>query len=518
MVKYRDILRLHAQNVSQRGIASSCSTSRNTIREVLKRAQEKNISWPFESSWTDHDLQELLFPEKHASSDFRRKPDCEWIHKELARPGVNLALLWDEYALTCRSENAIPYSYRQFCRVYHTYARKTKATMRIKRKPGELLEVDWAGQTMTINDRLTGDEVPVYIFVAALPCSQYAYVEGCLSMETSQWVAAHVRAFHFFGGTPRIIVPDNLKTGVTKTSRYEPVIHTVYQEMAEHYQTTVIPARVRHPKDKPSAESTVGHISTWIIASLRNQTFFSLQELNEAIQEKQTAFNTKLFQKKKGSRYTAFLEEEQFALVPLPASPYEIATWKKATVQYDYHILVDHMYYSVPYDYMKCQVDVRVTSTIVEVFYHHFRIASHKKQTGPTGQVVTIMDHMPSDHKKYMTFDANYVLEWGQKAGPSSYTTVQRILASYQVEKQALKACLGLIKLADTYSIDRVENACQRVLMYTPRPTLKSVQTILKTGSDKRPPEAPIEKESNQPTTNPYGFTRGADYYGGKTT
>ncbi|WP_298785407.1 IS21 family transposase [uncultured Marinococcus sp.] len=517
MVKYREILRLHAQEVSQRGIASSCSTSRNTIREVLKRAQAKNLSWPLEATWTDHDLQELLFPEKHASSDFRKRPDCEAIHQELAKPGVNLALLWDEYCLTCRSQNEIPYSYRQFCRFYHAYARKTKATMRIKRKPGEILEVDWVGQTMTLNDHLTGEEMPVYIFVAALPCSQYAYVEGCLSMDASDWIAAHMRAFTFFGGTPRIIVPDNLKTGVTKASRYEPVIHASYQEMAEHYQTTVVPARVRHPKDKASAESTVGHISTWIIASLRNQTFFSLAELNEAIQEKRTAFNARPFQKKKGSMETAFREEEQFALRPLPTTKYELATWKKATVQYDYHIFIEEMYYSVPYDYVKHQVDVRVTSTIVEVFYHHFRIASHKKRTGPTGQVITIMDHMPADHKKYMTFDADYVLKWGNEAGPNSFTTVQRILSSYQVEKQALRACLGLIKLADTYSVERVEHACQRVLTYTPRPTLKSVQTVLKTGSDKQPLAMSKENESQSPTTNPYGFTRGPEYYGRKT-
>src|SRR5690606_17187065 len=516
VVKYREILRLHAQGVSQRGIASSCANSRNTIREVVKRAQKLNISWPFQEDMTDSDLQELLFPEKHEASNFRRKPDCEYIHKELAKPGVNLALLWDEYCLSCRASDEIPYSYRQFCRFYHDYARKTKATMRIKRKPGEQLEVDWAGQTMNLTDNLTGDDIPVYIFVSALSCSQYAYVEGFLSMDTENWITAHIHALQFFGGVPRIIVPDNLKTGVIKASRSEPVINPTYQEMAEHYQTTIIPARVRHPKDKPSAEGAVGDISTWIIASLRNQKFFSLAELNEAIKEKLQEFNTKPFQKKKGNRHTAFTEEEKFALMPLPVSPYEMATWLKATVQYDYHINVDNMSYSVPYDYIQRRVDVRVTRTIVEVFYKNFRIASHKKLTGKLGQSITIPDHMPKEHKQFLEFNKEYVLDWATSAGESTLATVKSILASYKVEKQALKSCLGLIKLSDRHSIERVEKACERALSYTPRPTLKSIQTIIKAGQDKLSESKETKDPKKEKQTNDYGFTRGAEYYGGK--
>ncbi|MBM7581165.1 IS21 family transposase [Jeotgalibacillus terrae] len=516
MVKYREILRLHAQGISQRGIASSTSNSRNTIREVLKRAEECQTKWPLEEGMTDQDLQALLFPEKHTSIDFRRKPDCNLIHKELAKPGVNLTLLWEEYSLSCRSSEEIPYSYRQFCRVYHDYARKTKATMRIKRKPGELLEVDWAGQTMSLKDQLTGEDISVYIFVSALPCSQYAYVEGFLSMNAEAWITAHIHAFQFYGGVPRVIVPDNLKTGVVKASRYEPIIHTGYQEMAEHYQTTIVPARVRHPKDKASAESTVGHISTWIIASLRNQEFFSLQELNSVVHEKLKEFNHKPFQKKQGSRHTAFKEEEHFALTPLPASTYEIATWRIATVQYDYHIVVDKMFYSVPYDYVKYQVDIRVTRTIVEVFYKGLRIASHKKLKGKPGQFSTLSDHMPKEHKQYVDFDQSYVRNWGETAGANILVTIDRIFASYRVEKQAIKACLGVIKLADQYSVERLEKACERALKHTSRPTLKSIQTILKNGQDKLPDtfKEDIVKKDMKP--NPYGFTRGADYYGGK--
>lgn len=277
MIKYREILRLHSQGVSQRGIAASCQCSRTTIRNVVERAERHEISWPFDKNMTDADLQELLFPEKRSQSN-RKIPDCEYIHKEMAKSGVTLSLLWQEYHEQCRFNGEIPLMYSQFCRYYHKYANTTKATMRIKRKPGEMLEVDWAGKTGFIVDNLTGELIPAYIFVASLSCSQYAYVEAFLSMDMESWVNAHVHAFKYFGGVARILVPDNLKTSVDKASRPDPKINRTYQEMAEHYGTAVIPARVRRPKDKPHAESTVGIISTWIIASLRNQQFFSLPE------------------------------------------------------------------------------------------------------------------------------------------------------------------------------------------------------------------------------------------------
>lgn len=443
------------------------------MKEVLERAEKHALSWPLERDMSDGDLQELLYPEKHEVGKIQRKPDCEYIHKELAKSGVTLSLLWDEYSLNCRQNNEIPYSYRQFCRFYHAYATKTKATMRIKRKPGELMEVDWAGQTMVIKDHLTDEDIPAYVFVSALPCSQYAYVEAFLSMDTESWITAHINAFKFYGGVARITVPDNLKTGVVQPSRTEPILNRTYQEMAEHYQTTIIPARVSRPKDKPSAEGTVGIISTWIIASLRHQQFFSIQEMNKAIQEKLTEFNTKPFQKKEGNRLTAFLDEEKFALLPLPNSPYELAQWKKATVQYDYHIHLDKMLYSVPYDYIKYQVDVRVTRHVIEIFYKHLRIASHKRLHGKEGQHATNPEHMPRDHKQYISFNKESVLEWAASAGTHILKTAESILAAYRTEQQALKSCLGLMKLADKHSIARVEKACERALGYTSTNTKK---------------------------------------------
>ena len=510
MTKYREILRLNCQGVSGRGIAASCKCSRNTVKNVLERAEKQGISWPVEMS--DAELQDLLFPEKSIRSD-RKMPDCEYIHKEMAKSGVTLSLLWHEYCETCRLSGEIPLMYSQFCRYYRKYANATKATMRIKRKPGEIMEVDWAGKTAFIIDNVTGEPIPAYVFVAALSCSQHAYVEAFLSMEMESWINAHINAFKYFGGTTRIIVPDNLKTGVDKVSRPEPKINKTYHEMAEHYGTAVIPARVKRPKDKPNAEGTVGIISTWIIASLRNQQFFSLQELNAAIRLKLQEFNEKPFQKKPGSRESAFIEEEKALLMPLPASPYELAAWSTATIQYDYHIVVDKNHYSVPYEYIRHEVDVRTTSKIVEVFYHNYRIASHVRVRNNEGQVITVPEHMPEKHKRYLAINGEYFKEWAASVGPNTVIVVNAILSAHKVEKQSYRSCISLMKLADKYSLVRFEEACGRALSYTPRPSFKAIQTILKTGQDKL---ASNPKVSARKDAESYSFVRGADYFGGR--
>lgn len=248
MTNYREILRLHSQGISQRGIAKSCECSRNTVSSVIQRAQDASISWPFPQSLTDLGLRKMLFPEQVFSSD-RRVPDFEYIHKEMAKSGVTLSLLWNEYSEETRANREIPYMYTQFCKLYRDYAIGNKATMHIDHKPGEKMEVDWAGQTASIIDHVTGEVFPAYIFVAVLPCSQYAYVEAFLTMNQESWITAHVNAFQFFGGVTRIIAPDNLKTGVTSNNWYLPVVNKVYHEMAEHYGTAIIPCRVQAPKD-----------------------------------------------------------------------------------------------------------------------------------------------------------------------------------------------------------------------------------------------------------------------------
>jgi transposase len=318
----------------------------------------------------------------------------------MGNSGVTLSLLWTEYCEICRVNGEIPFMYSQFCNFYRTYAIKNKATIHIHHKSGEKLEVDWAGQTTTIINTDTGQPIKAYIFVAVLPSSQYAYVEAFFSQNQENWITAHVNAYKFFGGVTRILVPDNVKTGVEKTSWFSPVINKSYHDMAEYYGTSVIPARVRKPKDKANVEGTVGIISTWILAAIRTQQFFSLNKLNKTIKSKLLEFNNKPFQKKPGSRYSTFIDEERSALLPLPSAPYELATWKIATVQFNYHITVEKMHYSVPYEYIKHKVDVRITKNVIEVFFNNHRICLHTRLYGKEGQYNTIVEHMPSNKGK----------------------------------------------------------------------------------------------------------------------
>lgn len=510
MTKYREILRLNSQGISQRSIAISCECSRNTVSKVVEKAKELNVKWPLSSEMTDAELEKLFFPPRSASNG-RHYPDLEYIHKELTKKGVTLKLLWSEYCEECRLSNELPLMYSHFCFHYQKYAENKRATMHIPRKPGEQIEVDWAGQPASIVDRDTGEIISAFIFVAVLSYSQYAYVEAFLSQNQESWISAHVNMYRFFDGVTPILVPDNLKTGVQKVEWYTPVINKSYHEMAEHYNTAVIPARVRKPKDKPNAEGTVGNISTWIVAALRHQKFFSLQELNRAIREKLHVFNTKPFQKKEGSRHSVFLGEEKPMLMPLPATEYELAVWKTATVQFNYHISVDKMHYSVPHEYIKHKVDVRVTRNVIEVFYNNHRICSHPRLYGRLGQYSTVEAHMPENHQSYVQWTADRYIAWAQKIGPNTTVTVKAILSSHKVEQQGYRSCMALLKLGDKYSAPRLEAACKKALSYTPHPSFKSVKTILSTGHDKISEDRP--PKTNESSAN-FGFTRGADYYG----
>jgi len=473
---------------------------------VLQRAKEQGLSWQSVSDLSDKELSQLLFPVESVKPTYKM-PDCEYLHREMAKSGVTLTLLWLEYCDQCRESGRIPYKSTQFNKYYSDYVKSTRATMHIHRKPGEIMEVDWAGQTAGIINTDTGEIIPAYVFVSALPYSGYAYVEAFLSQNQECWIAAHINAYRFFGGVTRILVPDNLKTGVEKVTKGETVINKIYQEMAEHYGTAVIPCRVKAPKDKATVEGSVGIISTWILAALRNQQFLSLRELNFAIREKQTAFLEKPFQKKDGSRISLFAEEKPF-LLPLPAKQFELAAWKIATVQYNYHISVENQNYSVPFEYIKQKVDVRVTRNVIEVFFEGYRICSHPRLYGRNNQYSTIEAHMPPDHQKYVTWNGDRFKSWAAKIGENTVSVVRLFLESHKVEQQGYKACMALLKLADRYSVERLETACAKALSYTGRPSLKSIQAILKSGQDKIQEESPAS-----PSSSEYGLTRGADYY-----
>jgi len=507
MTSYREILRLHSQGLSQRSIAASCGCGKGTVQRTVEHARKHELVWPLPPEMTDARLRELFSPSTK-DSGYYKEPDFESIDREMSKSGVTLSLLWNEYCARCRQNGEIPYMYTAYCDRYRDYSVKNKATMRIDRKPGEQMEVDWAGQTMAITDNLTGEIIPAYVFVATLNFSGYAYVEAFLSRNQENWIAAHVNAYRFFGGATRILVPDNLKTGVLKNTKDEVVLNRTYHEMAEHYGTAVLPARVRKPKDKPSVEGVVGIISTWIIAALRNWKFFTLQELNESIRGKLEEFHQKSFQKRPGCRLSVFLEEEKPLLLPLPQKEFEVAQWKICTVSYNYHLSVDRMFYSVPYAYIKKKVEVRLTRTMVEVFFDSERIASHVRKHGHQGQYSTLPEHMPEDHRKYTQWNAERFLSWARSIGDNTVAVVNAILASRKIEQQGYRACMALLKLSDKYSDSRLEAACKRALTYTHSPSFKSVQTILAAGQDK------LQEEETPDPSAEFGFTRGPGYYG----
>jgi transposase len=510
MTKYREILRLHALGLSQQNIADSCSVSKKTVNRVLRKADELNITWPLDANDIDAVLAEKLFPSAKSVTSNKRMPDYNYIRKELLRNGVSKKLLWTEYMEDCRENGEEPLMYSQFCYYIQQDEQKRRATMHINRKPGEQIEVDWAGDPAIIIDPDTGELIKTYIFVGVMTYSLYAYAEAFVDMKQKSWINAHIHMYEYFGGVAKILVPDNCKTAVIHNNSWnDQVINETYHDMAEHYGTAIIPARVRTPKDKPNAEGTVGNISTWITAALRDEQFFSIAELNQAIRNKLELFNQRPFQKKEGSRLSLFLGEEKPLLAPLPATRFELSDWKVATVQFNYHISVEGMLYSVPYEYIKKKVDVRVTDTTIEIFYNHNRIASHRRLYGRQGQYSTVTAHMPEDHQKYLEWNGTRFRKWAERIGINTYTAVNAILASRRVEQQTYRSCMGLLKLAEKYSEEKLEAACERALSYTASPSYKSIKNILVTNLDK----LILPKEDNSSTQNNHGITRGADYY-----
>jgi len=321
MVNHKEILRLKSLGLTHREITDATSCGRNTVTRTLARAREQKLSWQQAQSMSQQEVSQRLFPTEQKNPVYKM-PDYEWVHQEMQKNGVTLSLLWVEYCEQCRQNGELPYKSTQFNKYYADYVHKTKATMHLEHKPGETMQVDWAGQTAALVDTDTGERLDAYLFVAVLPYSGYAYTEAFLDMKQEAWITGHVNAYRYFGGVTRILTPDNLKTGVVKNSRTETVLNKAYQEMAEHYGTAILPARPRSPKDKAFVEGSVGVVSTWILAALRSRRFLSLAELNEAIREKLEAFHHKPFQKREGSRASCFAEEQLF-LQPGPGAERE---------------------------------------------------------------------------------------------------------------------------------------------------------------------------------------------------
>lgn len=505
MRKIREVLRLHHDSgLGQRPIARCLNISRTTVGDYLHRAKMAGLSWPLPDAVTDQQLYSRLFPPAAplAPSD-RPLPDCAYLHAELKRKGVTLMLLWEEY----RTEHPQGYRYSHFCELYRRWARKLKTSMRQIHKAGEKLFVDYAGHTLSIVNPRTGAISEAQIFVAVLGASSYTFAEATLSQNLSDWLGSHTRAFAFFGGVPELVIPDNLKSAVRKPCRYEPDLNPSYQELAEHYGTAVIPARVRKPKDKAKAEVGVQVVERWILARLRKQTFFSLTEANEAIRTLLIELNTRPFKKLPGCRKEAFESLDRPALKPLPTQPYTFSQWKKVRPGIDYHVEIDGHYYSVPYQLRDQQLEARITAESIECFQQRKRVASHLRSF-EKGRHTTVSSHMPKGHQEYADWTPQRLIRWAAKTGPQTAAMTEAILASRQHAQQAFRAAMGLIRLAKVYTPERLEAACDLALSGGAT-NYKSVKSILKTKLDQQP------RQQTLPNVTPIAHDniRGGHYY-----
>jgi len=483
MRKIREVLRLYlGLGLKKRQIARSCNISHSTVLEYIRRAERAGLGWPLPEGLDDAAIESRLFaPLVISRSCVRPMPEMDYIHRELRRDGVTLQLLWSEY----KDKEPAGYQYSQFCERYRRWAGRLDVVLRQEHRAGEKLFVDYAGSTMPVVDRTTGEIMAVQIFVAVLGASSYTYAEATLDQSLPNWISSHIRAFEYFGGTTDILIPDNLKSGVTRTCRYEPDLNPTYHDCAAHYGAAVIPARPYKPRDKAKVESAVLVVTRWIIAALRNRTFFSLSELNEAIGGLLERLNTRKFKKLNTTRRELFETIDKPALKPLPAERYEYAEWKKATVNIDYHIEVEGHYYSVPYQLVCKKVEARLTFRTVEVIYNGRRIATHAR-SHVRGRFTTIGDHRPKSHQKHLEWTPSRIIRWAEETGPSTAELFKNILSTRPHPEQGFRACLGILRLRKKHSPERLEAACRRAISIRSY-SYRSVKSILESCLDRLP-------------------------------
>jgi len=501
MRKVREVLRLKwGQGQSNRAIATACHIGVGTVHEYVRRAFAVGLKWPLPDDLTDADIESRLFPAPPSGG--YPQPDFAYISRELRRKGVTLALLWEEY----RRDHPNGYGRSQFCELYRKYAGKLDPRMRLVHKAGEKLFVDYTGPTIPVIDPDTGEVRDAAVFVATLGASDYTYAEATWTQALEDWIGSHDRAFTFFGGVPEIVVPDNLKSGVTSPCYYEPDINASYQEMADYYSVAIIPTRIKRPRDKAKVENHVLNVERRILAPLRNRRFVGLAECNQAIAELLSALNNRPFQQMPGSRHELFLELDFPALRSLPPQPYSFGEWKKARVSIDYHVAVDRCFYSVPYALVKEQVDVRLSERIVELFHKGARIASHPR-SHRHGAYITDSAHMPKPHQAYQEWTPQRLVHWAQQAGGATAEVISTIMATRSHPQQGFRSCLGIMRLTKTFSPQRLEAACAKALAIG-SPSYKSIRSIL----DNKLDQAPVPA---QPMILPLSHTniRGADYY-----
>ena len=509
MRKIREVLRLKAAGLKIREIAASTGAARTTVYEYLVRAEGAGMTWPLPEDLDDEALGARLFPPATAELA-QRRPVPEWreVHRELrAGKHVTLRLLWLEW----KAEHPDGWGYSMFCEHYERWLGAQEVVMRLSYPAAERAFVDFSGDTVPVVDPESGEVAKAEVFVAVLGCSGMLYVEATPDQGLGSWLMAHVHALESYGGVPVAITPDNLKSGVTKACYYDPEINRSYSELADHYGTVILPTRTYRPRDKAAVEAGVLVVERWVLAPLRKQTFFSLAALNNAIRQKVAELNERAFRGEPTSRKELFLELERPALKPLPAQRYELADWKKVTVNIDYHVEYSDSsgrhYYSVPYTLVHQKLEVRATQHTVEVYKGPRRVASHAREHGRR-RYMTDPAHMPPSHRAHLEWTPSRLVEWARSVSPHAAALAEKMLASRPHPEHSYRACLGLMNLAKRYGNERLGAACQRALA-SGAISYSSVKSILQHNLDR----APLQAAPSAPPPPQHENLRGAGYY-----
>jgi len=516
-IKAKRILQLRAEGFSGHAIASTQGISRNSVAEVITAADALSRTWDELEDLNEEQVYQLLFPGRSEHETVFTQPDWPTVHKELAKVGMNLKLLHAEYADKAITAGAAFMGYDRFCKSYQRYVLEHGASSRVEHKAAVSIEVDWSGPTMALHDPVTGQQSTVYLFVACLPFSRYAFVEPCTDMRQDSWLHCHAAMFTALGGSVPRIVCDNLKTGVSKhPADGEIILNDAYRHLAEHYSSAILPGRVRKPKDKSSVENTVGHVATWVIASLRHEKFTSLGELRAAVYRQVAAYNAQPFQKRAGSRRSIFTEEEQPLLRDLPAVPYEISTWITGRkVAKNSYVTWKKNFYSVPLKHVGASVDLRITSTVLEVYLQSQRLSSHPIFPSTMVNQYRTNDADIPPERKYRAWDANRLRGWAHRIGPNTVEVIDKIFISVPVPEQGINPALAVLRLSSKYGAQRLENACFVALQSRIKsPRYAHLHPLLLNRQDEHWKEtvlAPASEESS-------GYVRGSDYYARKNS
>lgn len=486
MRQIRELLRLKYgdSKLSDRLIAVQLGVARSTIQDYLIRTKAAGLAWPIPDDFSDAVLDEKLFGRPSRQTGARRRVEPDWasLARELKRPGVTLLILWEEY----RGTHPDGYGYSRFCDLYGMFERKLSPTMRQHHVAGDKLFVDYSGKKVAVIDPVTGEVKTAELFVAVLGASNYTYAEATWSQKLPDWIGAHVRMFAHIGKVPRLVVPDNLKSGIHRPSFYDPETNQTYGRMAAHYGVGVVPARPYKPRDKAKVEAGVRLAQFYILGRLRNHTFFSLTECNQAIAEAVELINSRVMRKIGISRRDLFLEIEVPAMRPLPEIPYEYCEWKHARVNQDYHVEVAGFYYSVPHTLIREEVEARLTVNAVELFHRGDRVAVHVRLYGSVRRHVTHDDHMPNGHRFYSGWSAARFRRDGAAIGPNTETLIVAVLASRKHPEQGFRSCLGILKRLRGIDPARAEAACARAVEIGALSS-KSIGSIIDNNLDRQP-------------------------------